>query len=194
MPEVGEPQGGYGDAGTEPTCQRQHAERVGAAAARHLLGRDDADQQSEGQADGRPMVCVPTSTQKFGAIAPSAHHSGASHAVRTIICVGRDGRRSIANGNGDHDAEPHDHAADALRSLVDAEAVGGETGRLGEQRVGERGRHRRRGEQTQGRDVARRQAVGRRPPRHRCRRAAGGAACCARGSANSQPNQGMTIR
>ena len=47
---------------------------------------------------GRPMVCVPTSTQKFGAMAPSAHHRGATHAVTTIIC--RRPRRSASIANG----------------------------------------------------------------------------------------------
>ena len=47
--DVGERQRHHGHAGAEPAGHRQHADGVGPAVARHLLGGDDGDEEVERQ-------------------------------------------------------------------------------------------------------------------------------------------------
>ena len=99
-----------------PPGDRQHAERVGAAAARHLLRSDDADQESEGQperaADGLRADEHPEVRSDGTEGAPQRRQPRGDD---DDLTPADDGRPASANGMAITTPQPHDHAADALR-------------------------------------------------------------------------------
>ena len=130
-----------GDAGAEPAGHRQHAERVGAAAARHLLGGDDADEQRQREAEraadrlgGDEHPEVRRQPRRAG------RHSGASQAVTTIIRRRPQRSARIANGMAITTPSRTITPPTPWPLLSMPKLVGREVGGLGEQRVGERGR------------------------------------------------------
>ena len=147
--EVGERQRDHGDAGAESAGHRQHAHRVRARVARHLLGSDDGDEEVEGEAERPAERLGGDEHGNVGASAPAAAHDGAAKPTTTI--TRRRPTRSARSGDRQDEDDPgaHDRAGDADAGVADAEVVGGELDGLGEQRVDERRRHRRGGEQSE---------------------------------------------
>ena len=163
LAEIGEGQRRHGDAGAEPAGHRQHAHRVGARAARHLLGGDDCHEEVEGETE-RPPDRLGGHEDREG----RGERSGSRH-QRSGEADGDDHRPpSDAVGEGcqrDHEDDAGAHACpgDPDARVADTEVVGGELDGLGEQRVDERRGHRRGGEQAEHAELPGRQPVRRRP-------------------------------
>ena len=192
--EIGEPERHHTDAGTEAARHGQDAHGVGPRVAWHLLRRGDGDQEIECQPQGPP-----------DGLARRQHGEGRGERAE------RGAQRCGERGELDHpsppdpvgeqddrqreqDPGPHDGAGDALAAVADAEVLGGEVDRLGEQRVDEGRTQRGRRQQAQDHDLAVLEPVRRRPPRLQAgwvarRRAVAQAASHERGERPPEPRQ-----
>ena len=137
------------------------------AYARELRGISSAattaTRKSRASPSGRPIVCVATRIGNVGATAPAAATSGAAKPTATITRAPPDAVGEGGDRQDEDDAGAHDRAGDADAGVADAEVVGGELDGLREQRVDERRRHRRGGEQAEHAELTRRQPIGRCP-------------------------------
>ncbi len=140
-PEVGELQRRHGHAGPQAGRQCEHAERVGAAVARHLLGGGHAGQQRQGDAH-RPAECLRCGEHpEVGSDCPDRAHGGGEPGGEHDGAPASQSVGHHREGQREHHSETHHGASHALPVVIDAEVVGGERDRLGEQRVGEGGGH-----------------------------------------------------
>ncbi len=159
--DVGQSERHHGDPGAETGSHGEDADRICPAVARHLLRRDDPDDEGEGdphRATDRlsrheqPEARSDRTEQRQQRGQPGHDHQDLAAADP----IGDDGCRK-----GEHDAGAHDRTGIAFRRLADAEIVGGESDRLGEDRVDERSRHRRSGEEADHEELCRIELVGR---------------------------------